>query len=94
LHEPGDLIEGRSKVERSDGRKEAAAASAAARDPIGAVLEVISMSEEMVIRESEVRFSNPSDCPRSESNAERLHGVMCSSKTFLSAIYLIHEEFC
>jgi hypothetical protein len=69
----------RSKVERSDGRKEAAAA--AARDPIGAVFELSSKSEEMVMHESDVHFSNPSDCPRSASNAKRLHGVMPSSKT-------------
>jgi hypothetical protein len=31
---------------------------AAARDPLGVVFEVVSMSEAMVIRESDVHFSN------------------------------------
>jgi hypothetical protein len=50
---------------------------------MGAVFEVISLSEEMVIRESGVILSNASDCPRNESNAKRLHAVMRSSKILI-----------
>jgi hypothetical protein len=50
---------------------------------MGAVFEVISLCEEMVICESYLYFSNPSDCPRNESNAKQLHGVMRSSKILI-----------